>query len=491
MPVGGTTRVTYVDSENIPDRPLLRLWSKESSGWVIRGNQSAALDFPFAYSLTTDGLEVPVNDGRNSVKVTLGPFGPHFGHVTGHAIGDGKANLVGFFTASDGDLVLLPSGTPAYYGAVGGTELLARRPLYRSPAAGFLTSVSCSPTTGIPLNAQPNWTVELNLPNGEKLGIGHMGEFHPDLSYTVWLATGIDIRMLTCPPGGMDNVLGSEDAIPIARHASLGWPQVVATPVAGFPDFYVGGGGFPDRPWAQMEFFFNAEVTSKPPGDFSRVCFYNYLDPALPSRLQSAMVADMTNPASQRYRSFQGADWRWRMNAESRLCMAPSAEPRDFRDLYTNLGGWYERGLPASMDEIVGFAPIAKDTGLYDPSDYFSPATSMLLARRKKSPLPIVWDLPGRGTVSVAYPDGEIVERTADTLLIRWRNLFPGSPPTLPQDYWQRATYSLDATGLRIHWGAFALTPALAVSPSPATGVLCNGVSIVCYDHEVHNFPGF
>jgi hypothetical protein len=114
----------------------------------------------------------------------------------------------------------------------------------------------------------------------------------------------------------------------------------------------------------------------------------------------------------------------------------------------------------------------------------------MLLARRKKSALPIMWDLPGIGSVSVPYPDGEIVERTADTLLIRWRNLFPGSP-ALRQDYWQRAAYSLDATGLRIRWGVFALDPAGAASPGPTTGMPCNGASVVCYDHEVHNFPGF
>jgi hypothetical protein len=204
------------------------------------------------------------------------------------------------------------------------------------------------------------------------------------------------------------------------------------------------------------------------------------------------MLADMTDPTSQRYRSFQGADWRWRMRAESRLCMAPSAEPRDFRDLYTNLGGWYERDGPGTlaMDEIVGFAPIAKEIALYDPSDYSSPATSMLLARRKKSPLSFTWNLPDRGLVPIPYPDGEIVARTADTLLIHWRNLFPGSP-ALRQDYWQRATYSLDATGLRIRWGVFALNPADAVSPSLTTGIPCNGVSVVCYDHEVRNSPGF
>lgn len=474
VPTGGTVPVTYVDSVAMPAPSKLRIWANEAGGWVIRGNGTPPLDFPFANSVTTDALgvrrfEAPTNGGLNTIYVTALPFGAHFEPLTGHAYGDTKGNLIGFYTRDDSDLTVLSPTLRAYFGGVGGSLLLQRRPLYVAPLAGTINLISCVTPAPTPITGQGQWDIEITFDReeGDGMKIGHVGEIHADMRAKILDATGLDLT--TCPSPGTGNLLGGA-SIPLAAGEAIAWPQVVARSVGG--GYFQGGGTVGDRPWAQMEFFYFG------PG---RGCFYDAIARPKHRDLQAILVADMADPLSQLFRNpmFQAVKWRW--TAESRMCMAASRLPDDFSDLYTALGGWFETPAPTiATDELVAFAPIAKDTAAYDPARYDSPAVNMLVTRRHAFFAPFRWLLPGDTVpLVVSPPHGEILERTPDTLLVKWRDLGRGGPFV-----YQRATYLLDSAGLRVNWsGNFALTAAAAIAPAPVAGLACDGAAVICYDH--------
>jgi hypothetical protein len=484
VPAGETSPVTYVDSIARPGRQWLRPWADEGSGWVVRGSQTEAFDFPFEYRVGPNGLEVPFGTSTEpgSIHVSVGPFGAHFGPLTGHGYGDGKGNLVGFFSASDAELVTLPTlplPTRAYYGGPGGMLLLDRRPVYASPEPGLVQGISCDvPAPGQYLGDNVHWVLKLSFPAGEGLQLGHLGKIAPGLA-TELLALGVDTS--SCPSPDTGNLLGT-GTVPVARGEALAYPQVFARPVPGFPDHFVGGGSYPDRPWAQMEFmFYNGR-------DDGEACYYDYVPFGLQTAVQNAMTADMLDPASQRYRCPSCPRWSWR--AEGRLCMAPSILPKDFSDLYTNLGGWFEKDAAGvASNEIVAFAPIAKDVRTYASTFYASPAVDTLILRRLVNYGCYPWPLPGGigpgGTI--CYPAGEILERTPGSLLIKWRDM--GFSAVYSGVAYQRAAYILDSSGLKIWWGEFAPTPGGALAPPLLPGTPCDGVTVVCYDHTYH--PGY
>ena len=480
IPAGETSPVTYVDSMARTGRQWLRLWADEGSGWIVRGSQTRALDFPFAYTVGPKGLDVPFGTSTEpgSIHVSVGPFGAHFQPLTGHGYGDGKGNLVGFFSASDAELVTLPTlplPTRAYYGGTGGALLLDRRPAYVAPEAGSVLTIECvAAAPGLYLGDESQWVVRLMFPTGEGLQLGHLGKIGPGLA-TKLQALGIDTA--SCPSPGTGNLLGGA-TIAVDRDEALAYPQVVARQVAGSPDYFVGGGSFPDRPWVQMEFmFYNGR-------DDGEGCFYDYLPFELRTTLQDAMIMDMLDPVSQRYRCPSCPRWKWQ--AEGRLCMAPSSTPRDFSDLYTNLGGWFEKDSgPILSNEIVAFAPIARDVRTYTRS-FYPPGVSMLILRQPDGHGCFSWDLPsasGTGTElrRVCSATGEILERSANALLIRWREGGLLAPA------YQRAAYVLDSGGLKISWGSFSATAAGAFLPALSADTPCDGVTVVCYDHTYHS----
>jgi hypothetical protein len=476
IPAGGTSPVTYVDSATRPGWQWLRHWADEGSGWVVRGSQSGAFDFPFEYTVGPKGLELPFGTSSDpgAIHVSVGPFGAHFGPLTGHGYGDGKGNLVGFFTASDADLVELPTlplATSAYYGGPGGSLLLDRRPVYVAPEAGLVHGLSCEiPAPGQYLGDTVHWVLRLGFPAGENLQIGHLGKIAPGLAARL-LELGIDTA--SCPDPGAGNLLGA-GTVPVARGEALAFPQVLGRPVAGFPGYFTGGGSFPDRPWVQMEFmFYNGR-------DDGEACYYDNLPFPLQTTLQDAMTADMLDPVSQRYRCPSCPRWKWQ--AEGRLCMAPSVLPRDFSDLYTNLGGWFEKDdAGIASNEIVAFAPIAKDVRTYRPA-FYSPGVSMLTLRQPEGRSCLSWLVPnstgtGMELRLVCSATGEVLERTADALLIKWRD------GGLLAPVYQRAAYVLDSRGLKIAWGNFAAAAPGAVLPVLFAETACDGVTVVCYDH--------
>jgi hypothetical protein len=295
----------------------------------------------------------------------------------------------------------------------------------------------------------------------------HVARIAPSLRDDVLAATGFDTDTFAGPEGTelLDGV-----TIPVVAGDELCHPQVFATPVPGHPGYFGGGGAF-DRPWAQMEFFVTA-----PLGPTSTdVCVFAHLPTALQATLQGLVDADVTNPASQRFRL---TPKRWEWAAEGRLCAAYSDDPDDFSSIHAKLGGWFERPEPGTTaNELFAIVPIQKGVAAYDPLLYSSPAVEHLVTRRRVSGA-YSWVVPGVGVVMPFYPSGEVVTETASTLLIRWRLDGVANP------VFQRAAFLLDEDGLKIKWGNYATTEAAAIAPVLLPGEPCDDTTVMCYDHE-------
>ena len=255
------------------------------------------------------------------------------------------------------------------------------------------------------------------------------------------------------------------------------WPirRSAAEEVAGHPGYWADGDLTQDPPWAQLEWFVRSARVTR----VVNSCVYRFLSEPLRSSLQAAMDADMLNPQSFRYVSPFFEQWQW--GAEARLCNNDERLPLDFSDLSTNFGGWFERAEPGTVvDELFAFVPIATDAAAYDSANY-SPRVAELVIRQRASDLEYGWTVDDDGGGEIVRPNmavGEVLERTATTLLILWRDLGPTAGELLA---YQRAAHELDGDGLRIRWGNLAA--ALADTAQPTLGTGCNDTDLICYDH--------
>ena len=481
--VGGTERTLYLDTtQGLVEPDRFRRWTELAGAWVLIGDQRAGLDIPFEYTIAGHTLEVPA--GARVVHVSVGPYGGHFSPITGHGYGDAKANFVGFLTGSDAELTELAgdgdgvreSGeTWGYDGGAGGEAIRSNRPVYTMPLDGELRQLLYdAPPSSTYFDGEPHWRLEIAFTNSLAMAIGHVGAITPELRSRVLAATGIDPASYGGPVG---DVLGGE-VISLVRGDALALPQIMASPVPGFPGYFVGGGTFPERPWAQMEFFVQAPVGN----DSAQVCPFAVMAGETTDAIQEAMDADMADPRSQRYGGVRRV-FLWQWGAEGRLCMAYSPLPQDFTALYTNLGGWFEVDGPGTTsDEMVGFAPIARDAAIYNPGRYHSPAVDMLVLRQPSSGQ-FVWQMPDGALVATSRAVGEVLDRTGGVLLIKFRGLpWTDGSATLAPVY-QRSSYILDAAGLKVRWGAFARDAATAAAPALAPSMPCNDADVICYDH--------
>jgi hypothetical protein len=468
---GRDAPVTYVDTHAAPNHRPLGVWVKEGSRWVIVGNQVDALTLPFDYAAGTSHLIAPTAGGP--VHVSIGPYGAHFSPLTGHSDGDSKGNLMGFFTATRSGLTELagdldglcePGESCGFYGGSDGSLIRNRVPAYKAPLDAQVAAISYTPPNGLYLDNAPKWQVAIQLYAGHLLEFDHVGRIGASLRDKVLMATGIDTDTYTGPPGDLPGVAG----ITVSAGEVVAYPQVVAVTVAGYPGYYGADVGGIRQPFVQMEF-------SLSEGLLDKTCLYDHLPGATQSSLQAVLDADMADPTSQR---FDLTPRRWQWSAEGRLCMAYWSLPQDFSGLFTNMGGWFKiEGPGSSPDQLVGFAPIATNTASYDASLY-EPGTSMLVARQQAFGGAMIWDLPGLGPTPVYYPSGEILERTADSLLIKWRTT--GLADIVA---YQRAAYFLNEDGLKVAWGSFASTPGGAVLPAVSPVTPCDETVVICYDH--------
>jgi hypothetical protein len=473
--VGRDAPVTYLDTHTTPNHRPLGTWTKEGSRWVIFGNQVAALRLPFDYVPDTSHLTAPTAGGP--VYISIGPYGAHFPPLTGHTQGDPKGNLMVFFTetrlgltelAGDLDGRCEPGESCGLDGGADGSLIRNRVPAYKAPMSGEIVRIEYNPPNGVYFDDAPKWQVALQLYRGHVLNFDHVGRIAASLRTKVLTATGIDTDTYTGPQGDLPGVAG----ITVSTDEILAYPQIVAVPVTGHPGFYSADNAGIRQPFVQMEF-------SLSEGRLDKTCLYDHLPASTQTTLQAVLDADIANPTAQR---FDLTPRRWQWSAEGKLCQTYWLLPQDFSDLFTNMGGWFKiEGPGSSPDQVVVFAPIATDTASYNAALY-EPGTSMLVARQKAFGGSMVWDLPGLGPTIVFYPSGEILERTTDQLLIKWR-----TTGLADIEVYQRAAYILNKDGLKVAWGPFAATPGSATLPAVSSATPCDETVVICYDHTIRD----
>jgi hypothetical protein len=457
------------------------------SGSSTTASTALTIGLPFKnYSI--DGDSVAIDSGSGVVHASIGPFGAHFDPLTGHLWGDAKGNFLGYMARSDAELTVLsdtnsngvcdPGEVCGFYGGVGGATIIAMQPTYVAPADATVSWVSQDIAPGVDaiyLNGQPHWRVVLQLNSRYQLVMGHLGAIATELHDKILAATGINTDTYTAGDGVnlVDGV-----TIPVSQGEPLAHPQLVASAVTGYLGYYTGGGTGAKYPWAQMEFFLIDNDVN------SNVCIYDLLNTAEQTSLYNAMIADMQSPSSPRYGgSEQSNIWKW--GAEAVLCPVYAPGPdTDFSDIHTHLGGWVERASTGLVrDELFSIIKIQTGSAMYSASNYDAAGVTHLVSRQKLSLAPAFnWTMPDAGSSTpgdIYYPAGEVLEETANSLLIKWRDF--SSIYTSP--IYQSVAFQLDANGLKVKWGDFAAVAASAVQPV-LSGDVCNDTNVICYDHR-------
>jgi hypothetical protein len=482
--------VTYLDTGARPVIDDLAPVGLDDGAWRITGNQSPGLDLPFAYTIPPGGSRLVAATPGGPVWISLGPYGGHFGPLTGHPSGDAKANFVGFLAEDDSDMEELVGngngirepgevwGFPVG-GDPTGDAVRLRRPPYIAPADCTVTSLIYEEgSTSVYFDDEPKWRVDVQLPDRVLYTLGHVGRIAGPVHDLVLAATGIDTDTFAGPAG--TDLLAGSGPIPLTAGTEIALPQILADPVPGFPGYWAGGGSFLEWPWAQIEFSVPYSLSPDLGGDF---CVYRFFSGDLRTELQAVMDADMLDPDSERYRDRPFYE-RWQWTAEGTLCQAESILPDDFSDLYTRLGNWVERVEPGTTaDELFAFVPIDTASAVFDPGNYDSGDVASLVIRNQQ-PGPYSWMMPDGTTADVFLAVGEVLERSADAMLIKWRE-FNATNPVV----YQRLAYRLDSAGLTVEWGNFAASPGAALPPTLLPGDPCDDTTVLCYDHHLGSWP--
>ncbi len=506
-PAGGGPREIYLDTRDDFLAPVagneLGVFASDAGVWKIGGDRQPAFDLPWSSSAIQPGdrrLEVPTQG--DPIHVALGGYGSHFQPLTGHSYGDRKANFTGFLPADDSEMDELigdgvgnddgicstdelAAGGCAYWADLDGSLVRQRIPWYVASQDGVVFGMKLTTgPTGTYFDDVPKWEVALAYDSGVNMELGHVGTIADDVALAVLAATGCDPRSWESCTGvgpGTDLLLGVPP-IPISSGDPVAQPQVFADEVPGYAGYRVGGGSYPEYPWAQMEFNVSAIVR----GGLVNACVFGLVNSGRSNAYRVVMEADMVDPSSQKYRPrFELRDWTWQ--AECALCNSPWHSGYDFSSLFTNLGGWFERNDVGTVsDEIVAFAPIAVETGLYNPSAYQPGTDTLIIRQRAYSTGPYLWTMPDSSVLEAYYPAGELMERTPSSLLIFWRDIgWSGG------DVYQAAAYRLDEEGLTIEWGPFATSPGAAQAAAPTLDPTepCTESTVICYNHNEQ--PGY
>jgi hypothetical protein len=434
---------------------------------------------------TVDSDSIRIDTGSGIVHASIGPFGAHLNPLTGHLWGDAKGNIMAYLARSDSELTffndvnmngICEARDGDVCGFYGGTNIFDMRPTYVAPLDATVRWVSQDRPPGadpIYLNGQPHWSVILEFNSRYQLGMGHLGAISSELHDKILAATGTDTDAYTAGDGVnlVDGV-----TISVSQGEALAYPQLVASEVAGHPGYYLGGGGIPQYPWAQMEFSIIDNNVN------TNACIYDLLSTTEQTSLTSAMITEMQSPTSPRYGSTEQANiWKW--GAEAVLCPAFTPGPElDYSNIYSHFGGWVERDNPGVVrDEILAVIKIQTGSAMYDAGNYTYPEVAHLVSRSKLSLTPAFdWTMPDATTPGDIYnPTGEVLEESVDSLLIKWRDF--SYIYTAP--IYQRAAFALDADGLKVKWGNFGASSAAAIQPVLGAEA-CNDTDVICYDHK-------
>ena len=435
-------------------------------------------DLPFSYSYGTRTLEVGTPGGQ-TIYVSVGSFAAHFIPMSGDLLGDFKSNLIGLFaydrdelaelpgTGGNGDGVCDDGESCAFWGGLSGEHIASRIPVFTAPADGTLTRVTLLAPPGPGYFGSPaHWEIQTEFNQQFSMRIGHLASISSNLRDKIFTATGIDTDVYTGPTGA----IVTDGTIAFSAGEALAEPQVFANETTQ-SGYYIGGGTVPGVPWAQMEFTFGDNLVR------SDVCIYDLLPTADKNAIQQIMENDMLDAMSPRFAPYAAKQWVWR--AEGVLCPVYSAEWLDYSDIHARTGGWTERPESGTVvDELFAIVKIEKSSAAYDAALYSSGTMDHLISRFRAGSSFDNWVMPDGAITTTNFALGEVLEETASSLLIKWRDIGWTGPA------YQRATFLLDSNGLKIKWGVFAAIADDAFSPTLAANEACDDDTVICYDHQ-------
>lgn len=441
------------------------------------------ISLPFDY-FEEDGLLwiKTGSDGTKKMRLSLGPFGAHAPAYTGHYVGNSKQDLQAHYAADRSELtVLTDSNANGICDSAIETcglpeaELLDRAPIYRVPdkiTNATITSVKLgniySPG-GMYYGGLNHWTVQMEACE-YTFTYTHLRKIAPTLRAKLMAAGAPDPDTYSTVGGD----LASGRAITVSEGDQLAYPQIAATVVSGHPGYYVGGGGTPKVPWAQMEFSHRAGSTTG--------SYYKLLSSAERNLLKGYLEDEVSDPDSFRYSSYyQDSKYTWLLAAEAVLETADGTYNGDYSSLFSSLGGWVEDSSGCTTNqplcnEALSIFPISKTSGLYNPALYTSSDVSYLLYYKDRS---AVYGLNDRW--------GEILDPAAvnpisGVLTIGWHGGM-GLVPTAAVTKYQKAKYSLSGSVLKVSWGTESDTLNGASTPADIGTASCNGTTLTCHNH--------
>ena len=439
---------------------------------------SLALNWPFSYTATSDGLIAVHTDGGD-VYASIGPWGSHFWPNSGHAYGDPKSDSAVFFTRTLSELTDV-NGDPCTDGGacvIAEQVMVSKIPTYIAPAACIVTAVDQDRTATQPRYYPTNLQYSIRMQAGNyNIILGHIGKIAPGLRDKVLAATcarGTCVDVATWQEfgtGTADNLM-----IAVAAGEALAQPNVAALP-SSRSGYYMGSGQANWPPWAQVEFFVSDNTGT--------LCYFDTMDTGAKASLQNAIDHDMVSADSVRFRAPGAQDRKWEWAAEARACNAHSVSPMDPVSLHANLGGWWQVPLPGgTAAEVLAFATIAKDTATYDPNLYSNPVPDSLVLRTKAQGATTLYHVvvPGLPAIDTNRLSGELLEETNGALLVHWRDVRTMAGTF---DWYQRGAFAFGGAGLMARWGEPAATADQAPVPVLSASDTCDTAGIDCYDHN-------
>ena len=283
--------------------------------------------------------------------------------------------------------------------------------------------------------------------------------------------------------GRTDNLITGEPIVMKIGEA-IGFPQIIAQEVPGYRGYYIGGGTFPQTPWAQIEFTNQRSKDVSEPFYFNDFYpLYGWLPTATQDALRDILYADANNPDSFRY-EFDGlVDWLWR--AEMDLWTV-NGFVYDYSSIFSRLGSWWEDGPEGcspgttNCDEVFSIFPIIKTSPFYNPAMYDSANVSYLVHRWQAD------NVMGPG-YKQHWEWGEVIDPSvpddiSGSIIIKWRIDHVAVTPT-----YQAISYHVFPSDrqLKIRWSSrVSDLSSIAVPSIPASSDICDGVAITCHSSE-------
>jgi hypothetical protein len=468
------------------------------------------LAMPFDYEASPTEVRIQGLDG-GAMHLVFGPWGAHNGPHTGHAPGNGKADMMAVLANGPAEMTSLDGEDCDAYDennpncGLPLAAVLDGRPYYVLPSAfsaetlekmdehglGYsITSVYVK-RKGVPgsdewyyFDSPDQWEVTAEI-CGYYFMYGHVGRISPELQQAL-VERGVSVDFDDYD-GEMDVNLVDGDPIGLAPGTKVAYPQLVGKPVPAGGEqttAYARPHEGTSLLWSQIEFeTIRSELDGSDVAHIARA--YDLLDSTEYALWESILHLEMDDPNSARYGNplAQSREWLWR--AEGILNHTPEFTPASTENgLLRRLGDWWESyegcGVADTRcDEVISFNRIDRDSPAFDESFYEAGSRY------------IIWWLRTDETPFDGYygeilsTDGDLLTDSSGQFLVRWRNFDGGDPidGALGTNAHQYLAWRLgDDDTLKIAWGASAADQGAATTVAvPAADAACDGKDVTCH----------